>query len=162
FRFPEMIRAWRSTSTLQAPCTLQYDLYDVDTNQLIEEGVAIQDALVACSLCYLPELIDTGVAGLKIAGRSLSVDYQVNTTRLYRSAIDQIVSGDREGFYKEVESIKQRYLPLPKEILTLQELFCEQQRCYYSQLFHTPYKVPLSWTTWTKFKFRTKMVVSKD
>jgi putative protease len=162
YRFPEMIRAWRSTSTLQAPCTLQYDLYDAHTNQLIGENVAIQDALVACSLCHLPELINTGVAGLKIAGRSLSTDYQINTTKLYRKLIDQITRGDLKEFYEKIDSIKQQFLPLPKEILTLQEMFCEQKRCYYSPLFHAPYKIPLSWTAWTKFKFRTRMVASKN
>jgi collagenase-like PrtC family protease len=73
--------------------------------------VAIQDALVACSLCRLPELINTGVAGLKIAGRSLSADYQINTTKLYCKLIDQITRGNLKEFYEEVDSIKQQFLP---------------------------------------------------
>ncbi len=158
YSFPEIVKAWRSTATLQAPCTFQYDLYDAASGNLTAENISVQDALTACSICKLSELIDTGVAGLKIADRSLSAEYQINTTKMYRELIDLVCEG-RIGEYRErVEWLKDNFFPLPREPLTLREMFCEQSRCYYSPLFNAPYKTPLSWTAWTKFKLRTRVV----
>ena len=157
YSFPEIVKAWRSTSTLQAPCTFQYDLYDTASGNLAAENIPVQDALTACSICKLPQLIETGVVGLKIADRSLSADYQINTTKVYRELIDLVCEGKMDAYWERVAWLKKNFLPLPREPLTLQEIFCEQGRCYYSPLFHAPYKTSLSWTAWTKFKLRTRV-----
>jgi len=43
----------------------------------------------------LPDLIRAGVASLKIEGRLKTPEYVANITRVYRQALDRILSGGR-------------------------------------------------------------------
>jgi len=45
-----------------------------------------------------------------------------------------------------LENIKETFVPLPKTLPmnNLQELCCDQGRCYYTPKFHAPYKEKLT------------------
>ncbi len=72
------------------PCRLPYALVD-ETGQNLLEGVAGQFLLSPRDLntsALLPELIDAGVASLKIEGRMKRPEYVAVVTGVYRRAID--------------------------------------------------------------------------
>ncbi len=153
FRFPEMIRtAQLDEGLLKSPCTLSYDVYDQDDGHKKLGAIPIMDAFEVCSLCKLPELLKTGVFGFKIEGRGDCIWFQESETRVYRELIDLLMR-DKEKLYQEkIELLKShlRKFILHPTLPSLREFFCEQKRCYYSPLFHTPYKYSISWQAWTK------------
>jgi putative protease len=61
-----------------------------------EEGTFFFNSKDLCMIEYLPELIRSGLASLKIEGRNKSVYYVANIVRVYREAIDT--------FYKDPEN----------------------------------------------------------
>ncbi len=159
FKFPSMDRGLLTIDGIKFPCALPFEVTDATTQERL--GVApVLDAYTFCSLCKLPELVHSGVYGLKIEGRGINEDYQESTTRLYRESIDMILKGREEKFMKKLTTAKEDFVPLPHDLplTTLHELCCEQQRCYYSPLFHPPYKEPLSWKTWTKLQYKLLVV----
>jgi putative protease len=156
FRFPEMeksIRLRMTESSVRSPCTLPFDVYDYYEQRRSYGQMSMLDAFEVCSLCQLPALIDLGVVGFKIEGRGESIFYQEETTRIYRELIDSIMKDDIESFRENLESIKKTFTPFPTTLLNIHDAFCEQKRCYYGPLFHAPYKIPLTWKTWTKLQF---------
>lgn len=134
------------TNTTPIPSTTCRATYRVSKVNASEKGetwnVPILDAFTFCSFCLLPDLIKTGVTGFKIVGRELSPIYQEEVTRAYRELIDLIEKGQMEAFreklefYKHVEAC---YLPSLDA--------CHEKRCYYSPLFHAPYKLQTSFKT---------------
>jgi len=123
-------------------CKLVFDIYRIKGQKLKQlKNDPVLDAYHWCSLCKLPEILDTRIDGVKIVGRCLSPEYQVETTRIYRELInliehDQIDSFNKALPKKEIDKIA---LIAPKMIE-----ICEQERCYYSPFFHAPYKTPMS------------------
>jgi len=155
FKYPAMDRGLLTIDGIKFPCALPFEVYDTSTQEHLDTAPVL-DAHTFCSLCRLPELVHSGVYGLKIEGRGINEDYQESTTRLYRESIDMILKGKEKEFIKKLTAVKDNFVPLPHDLpLTrLNELCCEQQRCYYSPLFHTPYREPLSWKTWTKLQYK--------
>ena len=62
---------------------------DGDLDYAIEEPTSLN------TLAILPQLVDAGVAAIKIEGRQRSPSYVAEVTRVWRQAIDQAVSGAR-------------------------------------------------------------------
>lgn len=58
-----------------------------------DDGTYFFNARDLCGLPYLKELVDAGVQGFKVEGRSKSVYYLATVARVYRNAIDNLVSG---------------------------------------------------------------------
>ena len=56
---------------------------------------ALEEPTSLNTLAILPQLIDAGVAAIKIEGRQRSPSYVAGVTRVWRSAIDQATSGAR-------------------------------------------------------------------
>jgi putative protease len=56
---------------------------------------AIEEPTSLNTLAILPQLVDAGVAAIKIEGRQRSASYVAQVTRVWRAAIDQAVSGAR-------------------------------------------------------------------
>lgn len=118
-------------------CRLPYDIYKMyDNGQMKVGSEQILDAFFFCSLCRLPELVQTGVTGLKIVGRGAPTAYVEATTRMYRELLDLVEQNQIEAFNKKLEEIKSReHNPgLPPNT-------CKQKRCYYQPFFHAPYKI---------------------
>jgi len=155
FHYPALDRSVKGFCN---PCNLPFEVYDVNDKEKMLENIPAMDALTGCSLCLLPDLIGTGVEGFKIVGRDAPTALQENITRLYRELIDLITCGQIEAFWERVESTKRTFMAVPPSIFTLQERLCEEKRCYYSPLFHTPYRIPLSLSAWTKLQFSSIMV----
>jgi hypothetical protein len=141
------------------PCSLPYEVYSREGGEKIG-SFPIIDAYTFCSLCKLPEIIATGVYGLKIEGRGINEEYQASTTKLYRDSLDMLQNGEIEKFIEKLNSIKDNFVPLPQTLplMNLKELCCEQERCYYTPTFHAPYKEKLNWQTWTKLQCKLLMV----
>ena len=155
FKYPAMDRGLLTIDGIKFPCALPFDIYDASTQEHL--GYApVLDAYTFCSLCRLPKLVHSGLYGLKIEGRGINEDYQESTTRLYRESIDMILDGKEKEFEKKTNAWKESFTPLPRDLplTNLRELCCEQRRCYYSPLFHAPYREPLSWKTWTKLQYK--------
>lgn len=76
------------------PCRLAYDLVD-EAGQSV---VAVEGDRLLCSrdylgIAHLPELVDAGVASLKIEGRMKNPDYVFNVVRVWRRALDMLRDG---------------------------------------------------------------------
>ena len=153
-QFPELINAQRESNT-STPCTLPFRLQNLNDPQEVSEEVPVMDAFEYCSICKLPELIETGVESLKIEGRTGSVWYQETTTKIYRELLDLIAAGRMDEYRKQLEKLKNGvyFLPVPSDFYKLKDMWCWQNRCYYSPIAQAPYKTPLSWQTWTKQHF---------
>jgi hypothetical protein len=59
-----------------------------------------------------------------------------------------------------LENVKESFVPLPGTLPmnNLQELCCEQGRCYYAPRFHAPYREKLAWQAWTKLQCKLLVV----
>jgi putative protease len=155
---PALFQALSTINGLNPPCRLPFEIYDANAEEKKIDETAVLDAYTFCSLCKLPELLQTGVTGFKIVGRCLNEAYQKETTKVYRKCINLIKKGQIKAFEKKLVSLKKTFLPLPPSLPTLQEYCCEQKRCYYSPLFHTPYKLPVSWHSWLKFDSKKSLL----
>lgn len=76
------------------PCRLSYDLVD-EAGQSV---AAVEGDRLLCSrdylgIAHLPELVDAGVASLKIEGRMKNPDYVFNVVRAWRRALDMLCDG---------------------------------------------------------------------
>ena len=76
------------------PCRLSYDLVD-EAGQSI---AAVEGDRLLCprdylGIAHLPELVDAGVASLKIEGRMKNPDYVFNVVRVWRRALDMLCDG---------------------------------------------------------------------
>jgi collagenase-like PrtC family protease len=93
-----------------------------------------------------------GISGFKIVGRGDSIWYQESETKVYRELVDLIVNGQISEYKQRLESLKtnSENCVLNHELPILRQFYCEQKRCYYQPIFHTPYKHPVSWQAWTK------------
>jgi collagenase-like PrtC family protease len=155
-----MDQAYLGIDGIKFPCSLPYEVYDREDEQVKLGTFPIVDAYTFCSLCKLPALIRSGVYGLKIEGRGINEEYQASTTKLYREALDMLQLGDEESYMQKLETIKKTFTLLPRTLPmnNLQELCCEQGRCYYAPTFHAPYKKKLTWQAWTKLQCKLLVV----
>lgn len=87
------------------PCRLPYDLVD-EAGQSV---VAVEGDRLLCprdylGIAHLPELVDAGVASLKIEGRMKNPDYVFNVVRVWRRALDMLCDGAWDpGAVEELE-----------------------------------------------------------
>lgn len=87
------------------PCRLAYDLVD-EAGQSV---VAVEGDRLLCprdylGIAHLPELVDVGVASLKIEGRMKNPDYVFNVVRVWRWALDMLCDGAWDpGAVEELE-----------------------------------------------------------
>ena len=87
------------------PCRLAYDLAD-EAGQSV---VAVEGDRLLCprdylGIAHLPELVDAGVASLKIEGRMKNPDYVFNVVRVWRRALDMLRDGAWDpGAVEELE-----------------------------------------------------------
>lgn len=87
------------------PCRLAYDLVD-EAGQSV---VAVEGDRLLCprdylGIAHLPELVDAGVASLKIEGRMKNSDYVFNVVRVWRRALDMLYDGAWDpGAVEELE-----------------------------------------------------------
>lgn len=164
FAIPNMMQAFLSIDGLKFPCALPFEIYDIDDKTKMLGKLPILDAYTFCTLCKLPELMKIGISGFKIEGRGFNDEYQRQTTKIYRDFIDLLTNGREENFQKNLELSKKMFTPLPKDmpLHNLEELCCEQKRCFYSDLFHTPYKYPVSWRTWTKHQLKYIQIPTEE
>jgi putative protease len=160
YKFPEMEQGYLTIDGIKFPCSLPYEVYDGEEAKVKLGTFPLIDAYTFCALCRLPALVRSGVYGLKIEGRGINEEYQASTTKLYRESLDLLQKGDEERFLHRLEEIKKNFIPLAQTLPlnNLQELCCEQERCYYAPTFHAPYKTPLSWGTWTKLQCKLLVV----
>jgi len=162
FPFPGIEEEFSETVDLWYPCSIPFEV-EADDGRGTVEKVPILDAYTFCSLCRLPELVETGIKGLKIVGRESSEEYQERTTRLYREALDLIGQDDLGAFEKMVAYQRENFVPAPPNMPSLRELCCERKRCFYGlSLFCAPYKLPPSWRLWTKSKFKIMVFERED
>jgi putative protease len=160
YKFPALDRAYLTIDGIKFPCALPFEVCEAGNEQARLGNFPVLDAYTFCSLCKLPTLIRSGVYGLKIEGRGINEEYQASTTRLYRESIDLLSRGDLEGFQDKLTSLRKTFVPLPMDLPlnNLQELCCEQGRCYYAPPFHAPYKHQLPWQAWTKLQCKLLVV----
>ncbi len=151
-----MDKALRGITKYTNPCRWAYHVYELGNGEprLTTIPTRILDAYTFCSLCALPDLIRTGVSGLKIVGRCRPRAYQVEATKMYRDLLDLIERGGkkelnralRRRFHDMVESLQQSPIqPVFRNrdgsLRTLRDMWCAEGRCYYAPLFHAPYKL---------------------
>ncbi len=151
-------KALRGLKAMPNVCRYAFDVYEFAGDESRIARTPILDAFTFCSLCDLPELIETGVAGLKIVGRCWTLAYQVKATKMYRDLIELVKRGERRGFSRTqrkrfhgmVESFKHdAFLPASlrptarrrgRSFWSHSDVLCAEGRCYYSPLFHAAYE----------------------
>ena len=76
------------------PCRLQYSLQDEKGKQLgrTQHLMSLKDM---CAVELLPELVDAGIASLKIEGRMKRPEYTAGVVSVYRKYLDQCPSGKK-------------------------------------------------------------------
>jgi putative protease len=140
------------------PCRLPFRVREFGTQEELAR-TPLLDAYSLCSLCDLPDLVDTGVSGLKIVGRCMTLGYQVQTTRMYRGMLDLMEQSRRRKLNRAQRRRLQRVIqslqgapsnehlrhpghseqsPLDATPMTLTEIACAEGRCYYAPFLHTP------------------------
>lgn len=75
-------------------CRLPYELIDKQNDKLIDKGYLLSSKDV-CTLDILPELLETGVASLKIEGRMKTPEYVGTVTSIYRKYIDLLLNKEK-------------------------------------------------------------------
>lgn len=86
-------------------CRWKYRLYDGSTALHEEEHMFSMSSKDLCAIDFIPDLIDAGVASLKIEGRMKSQYYIATVIRAYRMCIDEYyekgsISEERMQFFK--------------------------------------------------------------
>ena len=77
------------------PCRTSYGLVDaVGTQLAVVEGDKLLCPCDYLGLRHLPQLVEAGVASLKIEGRMKNPDYVFNVVGVYRAALDAIAAGE--------------------------------------------------------------------
>ena len=114
-------------------CRTRYEIYQIGHDERIKvSDTPILDALSWCSLCQLPDLVRTGVTGLKIVGRECDQKYQEEVVRIYKELVNLLEAGEIGSYHNKLE-----YLKKHDQIASA----CQQRRCYYSNLFNAPYRI---------------------
>jgi collagenase-like PrtC family protease len=149
---------YRGTKGLPTPCRTPFDVYEIGGGEGRIARAPVLDAYTFCSLCKLPELINSGVTGLKIVGRCLPIEYQVKTTEMYRRLVDQLAELDDQTtrsrrawsrrVMRSVEPFKdEQFEPVLQHTggaaaspESIRETLCGEERCYFGPLFHVPYR----------------------
>lgn len=87
------------------PCRLAYDLVDeAGQSVVVVEGDRLLCPRDYLGIAHLPELVDAGVASLKIEGRMKNPDYVFNVVRVWRRALDMLRDGAWDpGAVEELE-----------------------------------------------------------
>ncbi len=86
------------------PCRRQYIITDPEENEELELGTDyVMSPKDLCAVEFLDVLIDAGISGFKIEGRSRSPEYVQATTSAYRSALDLCT------FHRSDEEFRSRY-----------------------------------------------------
>lgn len=155
-KFPELNNAMAKIVSFKLPCRIGFDVQEI-TGEKVGEDLPILDAYTFCSICHLPELVETGVVGFKIVGRSVHAVYQEKTTMLYRELLDLLEQEKLETYYARVEALKKEFLPIVPNLPSLFDVCCAEGRCYYGSFYNKPYNYPLSMALWTKMKFIAMM-----
>ncbi len=129
---PKLLERGGNVETL---CQMNFEVFKMDGSEKVKIADApILDAFTWCSICQLPDLVNTGVTGLKIAGRECEQEYQGEVARIYRELTDLLEQGRMKEFQARLESVKNsRHFSDS----------CKHKRCYYSSFFHAPYKAPV-------------------
>ncbi len=136
------------------PCRFPYEVYDYDSGRRLAR-VPIMDGYAFCPLCDLPDLIMTGVDGLKIVDRCRPLAHQLAATRILREITDLVAGDDqpfdarkRAQFERLLEGYKDVVLEMTHPVpgsgaapapIRLRELACKDKRCYFSPFMHRPY-----------------------
>ncbi len=79
------------------PCRLPYELVDAAGDPVPVDGRYLLSPRDLAGIAMLPEIVDTGVAALKIEGRMKSPEYVAVVVGVYRAALDRAIA-DPEGF----------------------------------------------------------------
>jgi U32 family peptidase len=76
------------------PCRRNYRVTDQETgNELVIEGHQVMSPKDLCTLPFLDQILDAGVAVLKIEGRGRAADYVATVVRVYHEAIEAWQAG---------------------------------------------------------------------
>ena len=148
---------YRGMRGLPTICRTPFDVYEVGKGVKRIAKAPVLDAYTFCALCKLPALLAIGVTGLKIVGRCLPIAFQAGTTKMYRRLVDDLVDQEQMGGSKRalnrramraIEHVKdepfqpilQHSSSLAPSTASIREILCGEQRCYFSPLFHVPYR----------------------
>lgn len=78
------------------PCRLPYELIEEGlSNKTVLDKGHLLSTKDLCSLEFLPQLINSGVASLKIEGRMKTPEYVATVTRIYRKYIDLALKNEK-------------------------------------------------------------------
>lgn len=77
------------------PCRLPYELVDSDGYEILKNSVGeyLLSPKDLNTLDILPEIVSSGVTSLKIEGRMKRPEYVATVVKVYRDALDKILSG---------------------------------------------------------------------
>ena len=102
-------------------CRLPYELHNrAQRKDLPSPGEHLLSPQDLCAIDLLSELVEAGVASLKIEGRMKSADYVFAVTSAYRAALDRVLAASQKSS-SDAESASLR--ATPEEQRSLEEAF---------------------------------------
>jgi len=75
------------------PCRRQWKVIDEENNEFIYDGQRFINSRDLCMIEFIPEIIDAGIAEMKIEGCMREPHHVAVVTRIYREAIDEYYNG---------------------------------------------------------------------
>jgi putative protease len=78
------------------PCRGEWRLIAEDGHEFLYDGERVFNSRDMCMIDYIPDLIEAGIASLKIEGRMRHPHYVETVTQVYREAIEAYLSGTWE------------------------------------------------------------------
>ena len=78
-------------------CRLPYELHADSDEALAAPGEHLLSPKDLCTIDLLPDLIDAGVASLKIEGRMKSPEYVYAVVSVYRGVLDRVLAAQNDG-----------------------------------------------------------------
>ncbi len=75
------------------PCRMTYELVDAEGAEKATPGAHLLSPKDLAAITVLPQLVEAGVAALKLEGRMKNPEYVALVTGVYRAALDRALSG---------------------------------------------------------------------
>jgi len=92
------------------PCRLPYSLKDRKSDLKEKFPLSLKDM---CTIEHIPDLLDAGIASLKIEGRMKKPEYAAGVTAMYRKYVDRYYAVGRSGYTvdeADMEQLKKLYI----------------------------------------------------
>lgn len=109
---------------IRNPCMFTFEMEDWKSKEIKNHNCL--NIFPFCSLCFLPELLNTNVTVLKIEGRCQPIEYQERVPMEYTSLIKLLENNDVSGYQQYLEQLRKK-TPELNDVCQLKKCFYERE-----------------------------------